>query len=279
MKTIVTHMGPDLDACTSSWLVKRFMPGWKDAEHAFVAAGSTLDKMEPDSNPDIIHVDTGFGKFDHHQTDAYTSASKIVFEYLRDNNHINPKLLDALERMIHFVNDIDHFAEIYFPEPTNDRYEFMLPQFIEAYKSVFNDDQKTIESVFHSLDAILQVFRNKVRAEKELEKGYIFKSKWGKSLALETKNEEATKIALKQGYDMVIRKDPEKGFVRIKTRPVRELDLTPLHSALEKADPEAFWFLHASKNMLLNGSSKNPNAKASKLTLTQVLEIVKRIEN
>jgi hypothetical protein len=58
------------------------MPGWKSAEFKFVQAGETLDNLPPDNNPEIIHVDTGFGKFDHHQTDKETCASKLVFEYL-----------------------------------------------------------------------------------------------------------------------------------------------------------------------------------------------------
>ena len=51
MKKIVTHFAPDLDAITSVWLVKRFMPGWKKAEVVFVPAGETLDDQPVDSDP------------------------------------------------------------------------------------------------------------------------------------------------------------------------------------------------------------------------------------
>ena len=43
-------------------------PGWDKAEVKFVPAGKTLNSNPPDVDPEIIHVDTGLGKFDHHTT-------------------------------------------------------------------------------------------------------------------------------------------------------------------------------------------------------------------
>ncbi|HLD24715.1 MAG TPA: hypothetical protein VJB96_02245 [Patescibacteria group bacterium] len=47
MKTIVTHIGPDLDVITSTWLVKTFFPGWEEAEVAFVPAGTNARPAYP----------------------------------------------------------------------------------------------------------------------------------------------------------------------------------------------------------------------------------------
>jgi len=88
MKLIVTHFSPDLDALTSCWLIKRFLPGWKKAEIKFVAAGSTFNNQPPDLDKNIIHVDTGMGKFDHHQTSNYTCAAKKVFLFLKNEGFI-----------------------------------------------------------------------------------------------------------------------------------------------------------------------------------------------
>jgi hypothetical protein len=276
-KTIVTHISPDLDAITSSWLIKRYLPGWDQAEHAFVGAGSTLNGMKPDEDPHIIHVDTGMGKFDHHQTDAYTSATQIVYKYLVQENHIATKLQPALERLVDFVNDIDHFAEARFPEPTADRYEFLLSSIIDGMKPIIPDNTKQMEHIFPLLDAVLQNFRNKVRAEEDIKQGFIQQTGWGKALVMETKNEEAVKVALKMGYVLVMRKDPERGFVRIKTFPDKKYDLTSIYEQVIKLDTKATWFLHASKNMLLNGSSKNPNTIPSTLTTQQLIEIIKKM--
>ena len=56
-----------------------------------------------------------------------------------------------------------------------------------------------------------------------------------------------------------------------------EIDLTALYEDVKKQDPDATWFLHASKHMLLNGSAKNPDMKPTKLTLSEVIETVKKI--
>jgi len=185
MKTIVAHLSPDLDAITSCWLVKRFMPDWKNAQIKFVPAGTTLDNKSPDENPEIIHVDTGGGRFDHHQTNNHTSATKLVFEFLLNNKLIRSRDEKALQRIIDFVTDIDHFSEVYFPEADSDRYDFILRQIIDGLKSVLKDDLKLTEHVFPLLDAVLIVFKNKISAEKDLEKGLTFHSYLGKSESMD----------------------------------------------------------------------------------------------
>ncbi len=281
MKTLVTHMNPDLDACMSTWMVKRFMSGWKHAQLQFVPAGKTLNNKPPDDDPDIIHTDTGLGRFDHHQTNAHTCAAARVFEYLHEHGYIKEDFAKPLERMAQFATEIDHFADCYYPEAQADRYGFLLPACIDGlYGALGGDNQKIIEHTHTSLDGIFQTFRNKVRGEEELEtNGYTFESYVGKSLAIESKNDEVSRIAQKDGYVLVIRRDPNKHHIRIKTPPSTTYNLTPVYERLIKADPKATWFLHASKNMLLNGSSKNPDAVPSSLTIAQVIKIVKEISN
>ncbi len=274
---IITHIHPDLDAITSCWLIRRFYPDWQEAEIGFVSAGSTYKNQDVDSDENILHVDTGLGKFDHHQNDKYTSASQRIFEFLVTNHYINDNLEEPLGHLVHHVTDIDHFAEVHFPDPTNDRYDFMLSQIIEGLNAVIKDPNEMVLNVFTNLDAVLYLLKNKIKARSEIEKGFIFQSKWGKTLAMETKNEEAMKLALKMDFALVIRKDPEKGNVRIKTLPKHELDLTTIYTKLKSADKNATWFLHSSKNILLNGSTKGPTMTPTVLPLKSVIEIIKEI--
>lgn len=278
MKTIVSHFSPDIDSIASVWLIKRFLPGWKDAEIKFVPAGSTLDDKLPDSNSETIHVDTGMGCFDHHQTNDYISASQLIFSYLKEQNHLKKIYIKPLERMTAQITAFDHFGEVYFPEPTSDHYEFMLHKIIEAgLKSILKDDLIINEIVFPFLDSILNVFVKKINAEVDLKKGYVFTSKWGKSIVIETRNEEIIKLALKMGYSLIAKKDPEKGNIRIKTLPDKKLDLKPLYLKILKHDKKGTWFLHVSGNMLLNSSSKNPNFIPSSLSLKRLIEIIKSV--
>ena len=84
------------------------------------------------------------------------------------------------------------------------------------------------------------------------------------------------------GYVVVVRRDPRKGYLRIKARPDKDekdkgVDLTLAYEKLKKMDPSATWFLHVSKKMLLNGTTKNPKMKPTKLPLSVIIGVLKTI--
>ena len=77
--------------------------------------------------------------------------------------------------------------------------------------------------------------------------------------------------------------------MRIKARPDEEvispksqvtsqnIDLTLAYEKLKAIDPQATWFLHSSKKMLLNGTPKNPSMVPTKLSLAQIIEVLMTI--
>ncbi|MCL4374966.1 MYG1 family protein [Patescibacteria group bacterium] len=276
MKTIVTHLYPDADAVTAAWLVKRYLPGWKNAEVVTVPAGETLDQQPVDSQTDVIHVDTGLGRFDHHQTAAFTCATKLVFQHLEQNSLVKNDG-PALERLVNFINAVDNFQDVNFPDPDSDRYDFGFHQLVEGLNYQLPSVAAVTATGFLLLDVTLRALKNKIGAEAAIKSGLVFTSHWGKSLALLTGNSGAIKTALKQGYRLVITKDPKKGSVRIKSYPSLKYALTPIHREIMKADKKGTWFLHVSKNMLLNASAKNPHFIPSPLTLPQLIAIVKKV--
>ncbi|OGG01900.1 hypothetical protein A2Z33_01515 [Candidatus Gottesmanbacteria bacterium RBG_16_52_11] len=275
MKTVVTHIGPDLDAITSVWLVKTRIPGWEDAALAFVPAGTTLKGLPPDADPDVIHVDTGFGRFDHHQTDADTCASLLVYEFTVAEKGTDP----ALERLLAVVNDIDHFREVYYPNPEADYWNLSVVSAIDGWRLLYSDNPiRIVHLGMDALDGIYKTLQNKVWADKEIrEKGIVFDTAWGKAMGIETVNDEVVHLGQKQGYKVVVRKDPKKGYIRIKALPIETIDLTPAYELLKELDPDATWFLHASRHMILNGSTHNPEMKPTRLKLGKIMEIVKSV--
>lgn len=280
METIVTHLAPDVDAITSVWLLKHFLPAWNKAEVKFVPAGQTFEGEAVDSNPGILHVDTGMGLLDHHQTDEDTCAAQRTLEFIQKQlkKEVKSKFPDeSLVRMIDVVNDIDHFREVYYPNPTADFYDFGLVAILDGWKLIYHDDStKIMEMSLPILDGIYKNFQNKVWAEKAIkEEGVEFKCKWGKGLGVETVNDEVIRLAQRQGFVLAVRKDPKKDYVRIKAQPDSNADLAACYNILKKKDPEATWFLHASHKMILNGSIKNPETKPTKLTLREILEVLK----
>ena len=277
MKTIVTHFAPDLDAITSCWLIKKFFPGWQNAEIRFVPAGLTYEKKPVDSNPEIIHVDTGLGKFDHHQSNDLTCAAEKILNYLQKNDLIKIKLIKPLKILIDFVIEDDHFLEIYYPETESSRYTFLLNNLIDGLKNTLTDDLRLVEFIFIALDGTLDKLKKQEVAQAEIKKGFVFHSYLGKSFAIESPNDEVLRLAQKSGYQLVARKDPKYGNIRIKTPPNPKLDLMPLYNKILKVDSKGSWFLHSSKHMLLNGSPKRPDQIPSPLTITKLIEIIKSV--
>lgn len=300
MRYVVTHTSPDMDAITSVWLIKKFLTGWEDARVLFVPAGDRLLPLpkgqsldyaiEKSGKDEYIHVDTGMGPLDHHQTanDSVCGAS-LTFDFVRQEllEHeppVNPEKLEALERIIRYVVDIDHFKEVFRAEPLADYHDFSIVNIIDGLKlQKPNSDEYYIEFISKCLDAILHDFENKIWAEREIkDNGITFKTKWGKGLGIESINDSVIKMAQLMGYEIVVRRDPRKGYVRIKARPNGPLnkkgaDLTLAYEKLSKMDPNATWFLHVSKKMLLNGTPKNPKMKPTKLSLSDIMEVLRTI--
>jgi hypothetical protein len=299
MRIIVTHMSPDWDAITSVWLLKKYLSGWQEATVKFVPAGQRLvnkdsgpkmkDPIEKNGNDEVIHVDTGLGPLDHHQTqDKNVCAESLTWDYVLSefneaHDTITPEHKEAITRIVKLVVDIDHFGEVFWPDAASDRYEFSLIGVLEGLKyDVQNNDSKYMEFGIICLNALVAEFENRIWAEREIkEKGIPFQTSKGRGIGFETLNDTVLKLAQKMGYPLVVRKDPRKGYVRIKTLPTRGeekgIDLTNVYHQLSKMDPEATWFLHVSKKMLLNGTPKNPKMVPTKLTLREIINVLEKI--
>jgi len=285
-KIIVTHLNPDLDAMTAVWLLKRFGGGeFNEAEVEFLPAGETYKNERIDSDENVIHVDTGLGRFDHHQTDKRTCAARLVFEWLGMEKEKVARD-EALSRMVALVEEIDFEAgDLMYPQPDNDRYAFLFNerQIIGGwYRKLPGQSDKMMEMGMVVLDGVYEGLVEKVKAEKVFEEALEFETKWGKGIGAETYIRGFLPLAFARGYKIGVTKDPKGGNVRIKGfgppqgSGQAQVDLTEVYEAVKKKDPEADWFFHASRKMLLNGSRVNPKMKASKLKIAEVMEILKK---
>jgi hypothetical protein len=221
-------------------------------------------------------VDTGLGRFDHHHTNERTCAAHLVFEHLKKENKIRKKDLSALERLTELVIQVDHFEDFNWSDPASDRYDFSLHHLLDHLKlsGKLNDKELSFQG-FSLLDAVLYGLRFKIQAEEELKKGTQFQSYLGRSIGVETKISRVSKLGQKMGYALVVRKEPETHFVSIKSQPLPELDLTKAFEALKKGDPNADWYFHPSKHIILNGSRHNAKVKPSHLSISDLISIIK----
>ena len=299
MKIVVTHMSPDWDAISSVWLIKKYLAGWQEAEVKFVPAGQRLvnkdlglkikDPIEKIGEDEVIHVDTGLGPLDHHQTqDTNVSAASRTWDYVQSqfrkaHDTMTSEHKEAISRIIKVIVDIDHFKEVYWHEAASDIYEFSLLGVLEGLKyEKQGQDLMYLKFGINCLNALTAEFENRIWAEHEIaEKGIKFETSQGRGIGFETINDTVLKLAQKMGYILVVRKDPRKGYIRIKTLPDQNgkkgIELTNVYHQLSKMDPDATWFLHVSKKMLLNGTPKNPKMVPTKLSLREIIKVLEKI--
>jgi hypothetical protein len=276
-KIIVTHFNPDLDAVAAVWLIKRFLKGWEEAELKFTPPGKyTFDDQPVDSNPEVLYVDTGLGKFDHHRNNDIICAATLVWDFIKEETG---KKDEAIERLVAVVNQVDHAQDLTWPEAEDDRYELMLHMILEGFKRVASDgdvSQRIIDFGLKALDGAHRMYQEKVDAENELEKGQEFKTRWGKAIALKTKNDVVLFLGEKKGYCLVVQLNPGAGHLKIYGRLDKGVDLTKAWKEFKKKDPDPFWFLHSSKAILANGARSQPEYQPTKLSLEEIIEILKK---
>lgn len=272
-KTIVTHYSPDFDSIPAIWILKKFHPEFSDAKVVFLPAGETLDGRPAGEDPDVIHIDSGGGPFDHHETNEYTCAARLVWEWIKKKQGIED---EAIERLLPLITLCDHGKEVEWEDAFDDKYEFMLPALIDGWKILYPGQyEKVLELGMRGMDALYSIMKSKVEAEKLLAGGKVFNTRWGKGIGVETQNEGVLQLGEKLGYAVVVKKDSKRQSVRIYGRADQGVDLSEVCEKMKKLDPNARWFLHASKCLLLNGSAKQPKMNPTKLSLEEVIEVLK----
>lgn len=277
-KKIVTHNNPDLDAVSSCWLLKRFLPGWEEAEIDYCEPKSTIDGKPVDSNPDILHVDVADGKLDHHQTSEKTSAAALVLKFIEnefEEKGMDFKKLDkiALAEIVKVITEIDNARNLVWEEASEIRNDFYLHNLIGGIRGIGKSDEEVMEFSFLALDAILHKVKRAVDAREELKEGIEFETPWGKSIAVETGNDNVLWEGERMGYSLVLKKDDESGNVRIYSRWDRGVDLAKAYEEIKTKDEKADWFLHSSKVLLLNGS-KMKKMRPTSLSIKQLIDIL-----
>lgn len=276
MKTLVTHINPHLDDITAIWLFKKFHPQFKKAKVRFLSAAK---KMPPpnkiDNNPNVIYFGVGMGKFDEHKGDIGECATSLVWKDIK-SSALTPKDQTetmALDELVEWNRLLDTAQ---FPQlPFGD---FSVPTFLRPTSGKEKDSLEAYKLGEQILERILKVLVQKMKLKIDWGKHLEFKTKWGSTAAISSNFANRGQVRdLGEGkYSLILIYRPEGGSVEFFSD--REgVDLTPLYLNLTKEDPEAGWFLHHVKRMILCGGRTAPDAKPTKLSFEQLIEIAKSI--
>ncbi|NJN16891.1 MAG: hypothetical protein HC822_11800 [Oscillochloris sp.] len=264
-RVVVGHLSPDLDCLAAIWLLIRFGRA-KEADLAFVPAGRTFDDQPVDSDPQIVHVDTGGGRFDHHHTDDSTlSAAELVRRELRPSDPALQRLVDHVTRIDHAEAGAGRLATF-----------FNINDLIAGYNALYpNRPHHVAQAMLPNLDAWYEHEQRQVRLERAFAARLEFQTRWGLGIAMQSDDGGSSRLAYSYGAVLYAYRD-RRGYMGIAAQRRSSVDLTPIYSDLMQIDGAADWYLHPGRRLLLCGTPKSPPQTLSSLSLNELVEVIKR---
>jgi hypothetical protein len=259
---IVGHLSPDLDCLTAIWILIRF-GGLAHAELRFVPAGTTLDHQPADTNPHIIHVDTGGGRFDHHRSG---SRKLCAAELVR--RAIAPDDL-PLEHLVHHVIQLDNATAT-----ASEQGFFSINSLITGYNLGYPDQpDQVVAAMLPNLDAWYEHEARQIRLEVAFAQRIEFPTLWGLGIAMESDDGGSSRLAYRSGAVLFAYRDSQ-GWMGIAAQARSSVDLSSVYADLRQVDGDADWYLHPNKRLLLCGTPKAPPRVPSRLTLQELVRVI-----
>jgi len=262
---LVTHLNPDLDACMAMWLMTRYVFAEREHRFRFIPVGSERKAINATGREQIVYVDTGGGKYDHHDTSDYVCTASLIAE---DYSIWTP----AIREMIEYTLAVDHGKVL-----DADVRSFDLVNIIEGLNKIHsNSPELVLEIVLSCLDAVHTSLSDSLEAKEHLKHAIYFDSRWGKGIGIVSSNPKTRYLAHRRGFQVYVYVDPIHGYRGFMAPGDSDVDFGSLFETLREVEPEADWFLHSSKQLLLCGSRKAPDRNLSSLSLEQMIDLVRR---
>jgi hypothetical protein len=260
--TIVGHLAPDLDCLTAMWIMIRF-GGAAEAKLEFVPAGATLNNLPVDSDVRVVHVDTGGGRFDHHQrANEQLCAAELVRRALAPRDA-------ALERMVRQVTAIDNARA-----PEGEHGFFNISALIAGYNLMFPTRPRHVaQAMLPNLDAWYEHEMRQIRLEAAFERRVEFDTRWGLGIAVESGDGGSSRLAYGRGAVLYAYRDGN-GWMGVAARSRSNVDLSAVYRNLRRVDTGADWYLHPNRRLLLCGTPKAPPRAPSRLSLIELVHVI-----
>lgn len=258
---IVAHLAPDLDCIAAIWIFKRF-GGVSAVELRFVPAGTTLGNLPVDSDPHVVHVDTGLGRFDHHQRHVRTlSAAELVRRTVAPHDKV-------LERVIKQVTLIDNAVAV-------DRQGCDLGRLADSFNLLYEDQPaRVVELMMPNLDAWYAYETRQMQIGESYVNRIEFCSPWGRGVAMQSPYGGSSAMAYRAGAVVYAYREEHHGWTGVAAQARSSVDLTMLYARLQVVDAHADWYLHPGKRLLLCGTAKAPVAHVSQLSLQELVTVI-----
>ena len=269
MKTIITHVRPHIDDICALWLLKRYLPEYKDASIDFIPTDSSGGKII--DHPDFTYVGIGRGRFDEHKGDIGECASTLVFKFIRKEVKMTSLVRQATQKIVDWVLQEDTGKLLTVPSR-----QFTIPSIIHGeYDLKGKDSQAVARLGFAILDALFVSMKNIVLLDDIWDRRIEFNSRFGRAAAMETSARDVDAYAYSRGFDLVVQVNDRKDHHNIRARVGTPTNLKPVYLELKKREPEADWYLHHSNKLLICGGDITKDAHPSKMSLKDLVEILR----
>lgn len=269
---LVTHVIPHLDDIAALWLLVRFEPAARQAPLKFVQTapeGVKLLKGE-------IGLGVGRGRYDEHKGDLKDSAVSLVWKDLKRRGK-TPKGLQgaALAELVDYVRRGDMGEYIGKEGPG-----MPLPTTLRALAKRPGESSRSATLVgFRLLDAMLDLYGERAKIDAAIARGKKFTTKWGRGIGISVEavpGMVSGRIA-ELGYAMVVLHYPKEGFLHVRATPGTRVDLSKLAKLVMKEEPQARWYLHHSKKMLLQGDWVAPVTTRSNHDVAGLIRLIRKL--
>lgn len=265
MNTLTTHHNPHLDDIAGIWLLRRFHPDYRDALIEFRPQGQPIPEGE-------IGIGIGGGQYDEHKGgDLTQSAASLVLADVLEHRASDLEKR-TLQRLITWVCDEDHAKFVGQP---NHLYAF--PAMMLGLMIAGHDSVQTYGIGAALLDGLFETTKEYEQIVGAASGAISFMTPWGKGIALETESHASImgEWAYAQGYSVLIVENPRNQYRSIRAVPsATSVDLSQTFTQIKQREPEASWYLHQSKRMLLCGSDVSRGTVFSKLSLQELISLI-----
>jgi hypothetical protein len=237
--------------------------GAGDAALEFVPSGETYQHRQVDTDPRVVHVDTGGGRYDHHQRKAqHLCAAELV------RRAIAPKDA-ALDRMVRQVCQLDNATA-----PAGEQGFFNITALIAGYNLLYPTRPHHVANAMQpNLDAWYEHESRQLRLEEAFLRRLEFDTPWGLGIAMESEDGGSSKLAYGRGAVLYAYRDGH-GWMGIAAQARSNVDLTHVYHNLQSIDQDADWYLHPNHRLLLCGTAKAPPRVPSRLTLPELVRVI-----
>lgn len=263
---LITHAHPHFDDVLAMWLLQKFHPDFTKAEIAFT------DEKPPVIPEGATAIGIGRGQFDEHKGDEGECAATLVWKWLK----IQPELTFSARETMALERILDWALQEDLGQLNNATWrEMSVVVPVENYWTVAKgDNQAVYQLASQILEAMLVYQLGLAHLEEEWANRIEFTSPWGKAIAIETSAGGVSQRAYQEGNALIVQIDPTTGARQFRADATSKVDLSEIYDVLGKREPDASWFLHHGKKLLLCGSRTAPKFVPSKLTLEQMIELV-----